>query len=46
MGGACAENTCAGVVSAVVHLGMHSQSFQILDVKLFGTGLKNRVGDG
>ncbi len=45
-GGACAESTCAGGASAVEHSEMHSQSFQILEVKLFRTGLETGVGAG
>ena len=46
VGGACAESTCASGASAVEHSGMHLQSFRILEVKLFGTGLEIRVGAG
>ena len=46
VGGACAESTYAGGASAVEHSGMHSQSFQISEVKLFGTGLETGVGAG
>ena len=44
--GTCAESTCARGASAVEHLGMHSKSFQISEVKQFGTGLETGVGAG
>ena len=44
--GACTENTCAGGASAIKHSGIHSQFFQILEVKMFGTGLETGVRAG
>ena len=46
IGGNCDGSIYAGSASAVKHLGIHSQFFRILEVKLFGTGLKTRVGVG
>ena len=40
------ESACTGGAGAVEHSGIHSQSFQISEMKLFGTGLETeaRVG--
>ena len=46
VGSACTESTCTGVASAVKHSGIHLQSFQRLEVKLFGTRLNTRVRAG
>ena len=45
-GGAYVKSTCARGASAVEHSGMHSQSFRISKVKLFGTGLETGIGAG
>lgn len=42
IGDACARNACN--VGTVKRLGIHLQSSQILEVRLFSTGLKTRVG--
>ena len=46
VGSACAESTCTGGASIVEHSRIHLQFFQILEVKLFGTGLETKVGAG
>lgn len=43
---ACIKVTCARSASAVKHLGLYLQSFQILEVKLFRTGLGTKVKVG
>ncbi len=44
--GTCIESTCVNSVNAVKYSEIHLQSFWILKVKLFNTGLEIRVGAG